>query len=406
MQSLNKNLYWQKKSKIKNIYPYLTDNISCDVLVVGGGITGALTTYFLAKSGVNVIVVEKNIIGYGSTIVAPALLDFNLDIFMYKLEKILNKEKSQKIYKLCLNAIDLIEEIDREFEANTEFKRQDSIYFTNRFMQKMNMTKEFEARKNAGFNSRLIDSHDLLNITSGILTKNSSAILNPYEFTQNLFEYLNTFNNVKIFENTSVETIKCLYNSVECRTNNDFKIKSNSLIFTSGIDTLKYLEDTDLIELYKIFTVVSSPLVIKDYSKNKNVNFTARDSMDSNHYLRFDNDGRIILAGENTKFVQKFLDKKYMNNLANEKYKKLSNYLNKLLNTNDNIPIEYNYNSTYINTKDTLPIVDEMPNMPNCFCNLGFGSNGIIYSTIGASMLKNAINGLYTKDMNMFKIDR
>lgn len=95
-----------------------------------------------------------------------------------------------------------------------------------------------------------------------------------------------------------------------------------------------------------------------------------------------------------------------MNNLANEKYKRLSNYLNKLFNNEYNIPIEYTYNSTYVGTKDNLPIIDEIPNMPNCFCNLGFGSNGILYSAMGASMLKNAVNGLYTKDMNMFKITR
>ena len=406
MQNLSTNLYWSKKSKIKNVYPYITDNLSCDVLIIGGGISGALTSYFLAKEGIDVIVVEKNIIGYGSTIAAPALLDFNIDTEMYKLEKILNKEKSQKLFKLCLNAIDLIEKIDNEFEGDTEFKRQDSIFFTNKFMKKSNMAREFEARKNAGFDSTLIDSHTLLNINTGILTKNGSAVINPYEFTQNLFEYLNSYNNFKIFENTNIEKIKCFLNGVECRTNNNFKIKANSLIFTSGIDTLKYIENDDLIELYKTFTIVSSPLIEKEYMKNRNVNFTARDIVEPNHYLRFDNEGRIIFSGENTKFNQKFLDKKYMTNIANEKYKRLSNYLNKLFNNEYKIPIEYSYNANYVGTKDNLPIIDEIPNMTNCFCNLGYGSNGILYSAIGASMLKNAINGLYTKDMNMFSINR
>lgn len=406
MQNLSTNSYWQKKSKIKNVYPYITTNTNCDVLVIGGGIAGALTTYFLAKEGVDVIVVEKNIIGYGNTMSAPAILDFNLDTEMYKLEKFLNKEKSQKVYKLCLDAIDLIEKIDSEFDSDTEFKRQDSICFTNKFMQKGNMAKEFEARRDAGFDSTLIDSHTLLNISSGILTKNASAIINPYKFTQDLFEYLNTFKNVTIYENTSIDSIKCFLNGVECRTNNNFKIKANSLIFTSGIDTLKYIDNDEIIDLYKTFTIVSKPLIDKEYLSKRNVNFTARDTLEPNHYLRFDNEGRIIFSGENTKFVQKFLDKKFMNNLANDKYKRLSIYLNKLFNNEYDIPIEYTYNSTYVGTKDNLPIIDEMPEMPNCFCNLGFGSNGILYSAMGASMLKNAVNGLYTKDMNMFRINR
>lgn len=406
MQNLNTNIYWQKKSKIKNIYPYITDDLCCDVLVIGGGIAGALTTYFLAKQNINVVVVEKNIIGYGSTSVAPALLDFNLDTEMYKLEKMLNKEKSQKIYKLCLNAIDLIENIDKEFDTNTEFKRQDSIYYTNKMLQKSNISREFEARKNAGFDSTMINSHSLLNINAGILTKNASAIINPYEFTQGLFEYLDTFDNVRIYENTSIENIKCFLNGVECVTNNGFKISSNSLIFTSGIDTLKYIGNDDLIDIYKSFTIVSSPLIDKQQLKNRNINFTARDTIEPNHYLRFDDEGRIIFTGENTKMNSKFLDKKYLENLSNEKYKKLYNYLTKLFSNQYKIPIEYTYSLNYVSTKDNLPIIDEIPQMPNCFCNLGYGSNGILYSAIGANILKNAINGLYAKDMGMFSLDR
>ena len=72
----------------------------------------------------------------------------------------------------------------------------------------------------------------------------------------------------------------------------------------------------------------------------------------------------------------------------------------------DEIPIEFAFNSTVANTKDSLPIIDEIPNMPNAFCNLGFGQNEILYSVIGADMLRNAIKGLYTKDMNLFKINR
>ncbi len=405
MQKVNEKIYWKKKSKIQKIYPYLTKDITCDVVVIGGGISGALTTYFLAKSGANVVVIEKNIVGYGATLSAPATLEYQSDVDMYKLEKMKGNKEANRIYRLSLDAIDIIEKIDDEFEKATGFKRQDSIYFTNKFMQKSNMAKEFQVRKEAGFDTTLIDSHTVLNVSSAIFTKNASAIINPYMFTQGLFEYLSTFKNVRIFENTSIESIKPMYDSVVCRTNNDFKVMSNSAIFTSGIETLKYFNSLNA-ELYKTFSIVTKPLIQKEYLKDRNINFTARDSVEPYHYIRFDNNGRIIFSGENTKMNEKFMDKKFFTNLSNDKYKRLSNSMNKLFNSADNIPIEYTFSSTFVNTKDGLPIIDEMPNMPNCFCNLGFGTNGIIYSAMGANMLKNAINGLYTKDMNMFKILR
>lgn len=406
MQKTSERIYWKKKSKIQKIYPYLTKDTSCDVIVIGGGISGALTTYFLAKAGVNVVVLEKNIIGYGATISAPATLEYQSDIDMHKLEKLKDKKQAERIYRLSLEAIDIIEKIDNEFDKATGFKRQDAIYFTNKFMQKSNMAKEFKSRKEAGFDAALLDSHTVLNISSGILTKNASGVINPYMFTQSLFEYLSTFKNVRIYENTSVISVIPKYSSVECKTNNDFKIIANSAIFTSGIDTLKYLNNISNVELYKTFSIVTKPIIDKEYLKDRNINFTARDSVEPYHYIRFDNNGRIIFSGENTKMTEKFMDGRFLNNVSNDKYKRLYASMNKIFSNIDNMPVEYTYNSTFVNTKDNLPIIDEIPNMPNCFCNLGFGTNGIIYSAIGANMLKNAINGLYTKDMNMFKMYR
>ncbi len=405
MQKTVENVYWKKKSKVQKIYPYLADDISTDVLIIGGGIAGALTTYYLAKEGVKVTVVERNIIGYGATSTANAILEYQSDMDMYKLEKIIGQKQARRVFKLCLDAIDMIEDIDNEFEKPTGFKRQDSIYFTNKFMQKSNMSKEFLVRKNAGFDTSLLDSHAVLNISSGILTKNASAVINPYMFTQALFEYLSKMKNVKIYENTEIKEIKTMFDSVECITSNGFKITSNSLIFTTGVETLKYINNPN-IDLYKTFTIVSKPLIEKEYMKDSTINFTARDSIEPCHYIRFDNNGRIIFGGENTKLTEKFMDNKYFYNVSNDKYKKLNTSMNKLFSNIENIPIEFAFNSTYASTKDGLPYVDEIPNMPNCFCNLGLGSNGIIYSAIGAGMLKNAINGLYTKDMNIFRINR
>lgn len=402
MQINSGKLYWMDKSKINKVYPYLTQDIKADVLVVGGGIAGALTTYFLAKDGAKVVVVEKNIIGYGNTIADSATLEYQLEFEILKLEKTIGKKGATRIYKLCLDAISKIENINKEFKNATGFSRQDNIFFTNKFMQKNSMAREFEERKNAGFDAVYIDSHSLVNLNSGIITKDASAILNPYMFTQGLFEYLYKMDNVKIFENTKVEDIKCRLEEVECITNNNFKITADKLIFASGIETLKYLEDSPA-QLYKTFTIVSKPI---EKLKNFNTNFTARDNLEPSHTLRFAPNNRIIYSGEDVKFSDKFMDNKYLNNISSDRYKRLFNSLQKTLYNIDDIPIEFAFNSTVANTKDYLPIIDEMPNMANCFCNLGFGSNGILYSTIGADMLRNAVKGLYTKDMNMFRINR
>ncbi len=46
---------WQKSTELPS-FPKLSGSMDTDVLIIGGGIAGILTAYFLKQSGVNVSV--------------------------------------------------------------------------------------------------------------------------------------------------------------------------------------------------------------------------------------------------------------------------------------------------------------------------------------------------------------
>ena len=95
---------WLRKNKVRNVYPYLSSNIECDVIVVGGGICGAITAYFLAKDGFKVCVIEKNIIGYNTTGVSSACITDFIDELYTK--SCINKEKN-KIFQMKISIIQI-----------------------------------------------------------------------------------------------------------------------------------------------------------------------------------------------------------------------------------------------------------------------------------------------------------
>ena len=273
MQVTQGRLYWLEKSKIKNVYPYITSNEKCDVLIIGGGLTGAITAYFLAKEGASVIVAEKNIIGYGCTSAIPATLEYELDLDLYKLEKYIGTVNARRVYELCLDALDKLEKMNENFESLDNFSRKDSICFTNKFMQKQSVAREFNIRKEAGFNIDLIQNHELINLNSGIVTKDSSGIMNPYLFTQDLIEYLSRMKNVKILENTEIIDLDSSYTNVVCKTNNNFEITASKVIIASGIDALKFIKNGP-ITVSKNFTIITKKIPeLKKY----NTEFTAKE---------------------------------------------------------------------------------------------------------------------------------
>ena len=85
------NLFWNENIGILKKYPYVSKDRLCDTLVIGGGIGGALTAYMQAKQGAKVIVVDKNIIGYGATVETDGTLLRRIDITDNKQLKQLEK---------------------------------------------------------------------------------------------------------------------------------------------------------------------------------------------------------------------------------------------------------------------------------------------------------------------------
>jgi hypothetical protein len=65
----------------------MTQNISVDVAIVGGGIAGITTAYLLSRSGKSVALLEEGYIGSGETGRTTAHITLALDDRYYNIEK-------------------------------------------------------------------------------------------------------------------------------------------------------------------------------------------------------------------------------------------------------------------------------------------------------------------------------
>ncbi|WP_456659488.1 FAD-dependent oxidoreductase [Bradyrhizobium sp. JR3.5] len=55
-------------------YPTLSENLGCDALIVGAGITGSLLAERLTRQGLDVVIVDRERPGRGSTAASTAML--------------------------------------------------------------------------------------------------------------------------------------------------------------------------------------------------------------------------------------------------------------------------------------------------------------------------------------------
>lgn len=57
---------WSQTTDIKS-YPPLTEDLSADAVVIGGGLAGILTAYLLKQHNIDTIVLEAKRVGGGQT---------------------------------------------------------------------------------------------------------------------------------------------------------------------------------------------------------------------------------------------------------------------------------------------------------------------------------------------------
>lgn len=389
--------FWLSKNKINNIYPYLSDNMECDVIIVGGGICGAITAYFLSKDGFKVAVVEKNIIGYKNTSLSSACITDFIDELYIRNPKDINENIKRKISDMKRKANSLLDEILVDIHKQEYLKKTDYTILNTKMFQKSMFKNEAAVRAGLGEKAEVTDNLEYINGNCGVTIKGGSRMIDAYDFTSKIFEYISNYPNVYIFENTDLKDIYSCYDYVEITTQNDFKIKGSALILTTGIDSLP-IANLPNVDMYKRFSIV--------LNTNFNKKICAKVINDIPIYIRNDEKGNMIISGFDTKYIYKMENPKYLEMIEKDSERKLKSIVSKLFPKIEISNELGTYSGNIFITKDNMPIIGEIEEIPNTYINLGVGSSSIAQMLIGADILKDAIKGYYKKEMNLFKLGR
>src|SRR5580704_10188779 len=92
--------FWTVRNGLIRVYPALEDDICCEALIVGGGISGALLGQELVKRGIDCVLIDQRDIGYGSTSASTALLQYEIDTPLYELRQQVGAPAAERAYVL------------------------------------------------------------------------------------------------------------------------------------------------------------------------------------------------------------------------------------------------------------------------------------------------------------------
>lgn len=392
--------FWVVKNGLLHAYPRLQENLQCDVLVVGAGITGALISDHLVRAGMNVCVIESREVGWGSSSASTALLQYEIDTELQDLAKRYGEADAVLAYKSCEKAIGSLHKLATTLRG-VDFQSMKSLYFASHWHHKSRVENEGKLRKHHGFKLEILDRAALkdrfgIDAPAGLLTP-VAAETDPYQFAHRLLGRAEK-RGCRVHARTALANFKPVRGGVRVETDDGAIIGCKHLVFAAGYESQAWL-DQRVASNRSSYAFVSEPMPGElGILKNTLIWESARPYL----YMRRTADERLLVGGEDDRYdIPLRRDARVAG-----KAEKLAKRVGKLF---PELPlnIAFAWAGTFAETDDGLPFfgVHEQHG-PRVHFALAYGGNGITYSLIGAELLRDTMLGKKHPCEKLFSFSR
>ncbi|SLK13836.1 MULTISPECIES: NAD(P)/FAD-dependent oxidoreductase [unclassified Paenibacillus] len=391
--------FWPSTFNPNSNYPSLQTDISCDCLIIGGGMGGALTSELLTERGVNTVVIDKRKIAHGSSSANTGLLQYTNDKTLTSCINTFGEKTGVRFYELCREAMQKLTQIADRLDTDPWFIPRTSLCFASSIDDVAMLEEEYQTLKHYGFeaelwNSDKISTHFPFSKPAALYTLGDAEV-NPYRFVHALFESASK-RGARIYGQT--EMIHCEFDDdgVLCHTSGG-KIRASKVIFAAGYETQTIKKDQGAY-LQTTYAIATKPLPdLKEWYEHSLIWETARPYL----YMRTTPDGRIIAGGldeETPREDQREIRARHRGDTLLEEVRSYFPL--------EGLEVDYAWGAVFGNTNDGLPFIGPHPEYPHSYFLEGYGGNGTVYSMFAASLLADAVTGVENGDMELFSLTR
>jgi glycine/D-amino acid oxidase-like deaminating enzyme len=402
MDLLSPRPFWPIQDGLPATFPSLAENLSCDVAIVGAGISGALIAWFLGSAGLDVVVLERRDAAHGSTSGNTGLLLYELDMMLHELAGKVGREMAERSYARCRDAITGLGRLVRHERIPCDYAPMRSIFLAATPAHLPRLQREFEARRNAGFAVEWWDRPHISKESSlphhGAIVSADAAQLDAYRFTYALLGEARR-RGVRIFDRTAVTRRVARRSGIELHTSRASRVRAREVVLATGYEAHAVLTEK-VGALHSTYALVSEPLVARDM-KGWPGGSVIWDTADPYLYMRSTPDQRVIIGGYDEPFSSPAARDRRLKRKRAALQRRFRQFF-------PAIPMEVAtaWAGTFGVSDDGLPLIGRHPNVPHTWFALGFGGNGTTFSYIAAEIIREGILGRRDRDADLFGFDR
>ena len=194
------------------VCPPLQKDIECDVLIIGGGMSGISAAAAFINKGLNVVVIEKNIIGGGTSGKSAGFMTPDSELELSQIVRRYGVKGAQEIWEIPTYGIKLVNDYIKNYDIKCDYRNQDSLFLGTGKNGLNVVTEEEHGRKEVGFtNQKVYNESELKTIVNcndfaGGIRYDDTFGFNPLQYLQGMKTVL-IDNGIQVFESTEVNKI-------------------------------------------------------------------------------------------------------------------------------------------------------------------------------------------------------
>lgn len=377
------NPYWAIKNGLMCTFPQLEADITCDVVVMGGGITGALVADELVNNDYDVVVVEQRDIAWGSSAACTGLLQSDMEFRMVDLARRYGEAQAAMVCRACAEAFTELRDLITDL-GDVDFDMQESLHCVSREGDKAALRAEQALRFKHDLDAQWLDSGNLQERfgieAPGAILSRLAARVDPYRLASRLLMRL-TERGGQVFDRTVIDSIETSDQDVILRTPEGIKIRARHLVMAAGYESQTWLRQS-VAKSRSSYAFISDPIGRPELGSlaSTMVWESARPCL----YMRTTGDGRLLVGGDDDSTDMPGRRDRLLES-------KVKNLCTKVKERFPDLRVRpaYSWSGTFAETADSLPLLGAHPQYgPRVQFAMAYGGNGILFSMLGAGLLR------------------
>ncbi len=364
-------------------FPVSGGNVTTDVAIVGGGITGLTAAMRLREMGRDVTVLEMNRIGGGTTSHSTGHLDVTTDRYLHIVARDFGNQAVRRLVSISADAINFVERMSSQIEGS-DFRRVPSYLYIEETRCQELLQREWESDKRAELPAELVGAIPLPFPTTGALRIDNQARFAPGAYANGLARACADA-GCQVFEEVRVKNID---DGSPCR-----------LVTTHGIVTANQVIVAVHGAMVGLVTLATRVYPYQSYVLGVRVRNAIPDALywdtaEPYHYTRWassDDPKLLIIGGSDHRTGEQ--------RATDASFSMLERYVRDRYDVEE---VEYRWSHELYESADGLPYIGRVPGDGHVYTGTGYGGDGLKYGSVAGLVLADTLCDRYNPAAELF----